>query len=164
MKKAFKEFKNQSIFYYILMFSAMVVLIIALLGGYLYRFYYRTLYNDFLSTNENYLSSVSERHEYDMKAFSNIALEMGISMDIAAFKLDEQPEKSIRLKERLNQYTMVSQNVSDIFYAYHQDRYIYDYRTSADKAGDVQRTRLSENQRDDGASRAEYNRLSYRLL
>ena len=128
MKKAFKEFKNQSIFYYILMFSAMVVLIIALLGGYLYRFYYRTLYNDFLSTNENYLSSVSERHEYDMKAFSNIALEMGISMDIAAFKLDEQPEKSIRLKERLNQYTMVSQNVSDIFYAYHQDRYIYDYR------------------------------------
>lgn len=132
MKKAFKEFKNHSIFYYILMFSAMVVLIIALLGGYLYRFYYRTLYNDFLSTNENYLSSVSERHEYDMKAFSNIALEMGISMDIAAFKLDEQPEKSIRLKERLNQYTMVSQNVSDIFYAYHQDRYIYDYRTSAD--------------------------------
>ncbi len=132
MRKALKAFKNQSIFYYILMFSAMVVLIIGLLGGYLYRFYYRTLYNDFLSSNEAWLSSVAGRHEYDMQTFSNVALEMGISMDIAAFKLDEQPEKSIRLKERLNQYMAVSQNISDIFYAYHQDNYIYDYRTSAD--------------------------------
>ena len=61
----------------------------------MYSCYYRTLYNDFLSSNEAWLSSVAGRHEYDMQTFSNVALEMGISMDIAAFKLDEQPEKSI---------------------------------------------------------------------
>ncbi len=132
LQKIIRRLQNQSVFGYILAFSTVMVLIIGILGGYLYRFYYRTIYSDFLSSNRIQLSSLAERHENDMRVFDEIALEMGLSADIRAFRLDEQPEKSLKLKDRLYQYALVSQCISDIFYIYREDRYIYDYKTSAD--------------------------------
>lgn len=131
VKKMIGKLQDQSVFGYILAFSGVMVLIIGILGGYLYRFYYRTIYSDFLSSNKIHLSSLAERHENDMRVFEEIALEMGLSVDIRGFKLDEQPEKSLKLKDRLHQYALVSQSISDIFYIYREDKYIYDYMTSA---------------------------------
>lgn len=131
VKKMIGKLQDQSVFGYILAFSGVMVLIIGILGGYLYRFYYRTIYSDFLFSNKIHLSSLAERHENDMRVFEEIALEMGLSVDIRGFKLDEQPEKSLKLKDRLHQYALVSQSISDIFYIYREDKYIYDYMTSA---------------------------------
>lgn len=132
MKKLLKEFRNQSVWHYIIAFSAIVTGIIVILGGYLYSFYYRTIYNDFLSSNKIYLSSISERHENNMQVLNDISLQMGLSNDIVAFRLERQPEKSMKLKERLYQYTTVNQFINEIFYVYRNDSYIYDYLTSAD--------------------------------
>ena len=44
VKKIWDELKSQNIFYYIIVFSIIVILIITSLGSYLYQFYYKTIY------------------------------------------------------------------------------------------------------------------------
>ena len=52
VKKIWDELKSQNIFYYIIVFSIIVILIITSLGSYLYQFYYKTIYSDFLVSND----------------------------------------------------------------------------------------------------------------
>lgn len=91
MKKIWDELKSQNIFYYIIVFSIIVILIITSLGSYLYQFYYKTIYSDFLISNEEHLDAEINRHENDMQIIRNIVYQMGITEDVTKFRLSENP-------------------------------------------------------------------------
>ena len=130
MDKIKKELNSQNIFYYILVFSFIVLFIIALMGGYLFRYYYRTVYTDFQSGNEERLVSIMNRHENDIQILKDISTQIGLSDDVTRFLLSEQPQKAIRLEEQLRRYTTVSQFFSLLLYWYEGDNYLYNYSTS----------------------------------
>ena len=121
MRRRLKELKSNSLVSYILVFSLMVMVIILVMGGYLYRFYYRTIYDDFVNTNETYLTGIMNRHESDMDIMENIVLQVGLEPSLTEFMLKENPVKSMQLKDRLYQYDAVSQSFIQMFSIYHED-------------------------------------------
>ena len=130
MKKIWKELKSQNVFYYIAAFSITVILIITVLGSYLYRFYYRTIYSDFLISNEEHLRSEMSRHENDMQIVNDIVYQMGLAGEVTKFKLSEKPLAATQLEKHLFQYTTVSQFFQLLLYQYHEDDYLYSSTTS----------------------------------
>lgn len=85
MRRRLKELKSNSLVSYILVFSLMVMVIILVMGGYLYRFYYRTIYDDFVNTNETYLTGIMNRHESDMDIMENIVQQVGLEPSLTEF-------------------------------------------------------------------------------
>lgn len=130
MNRLRKELNSQNIFYYILAFSLIVLFIISLMGGYLFRYYYRTVYTDFQFSNEERLSSIVSRHENDIQILQNISTQIGLSDDVTRFRLEDQPQKAIRLEEQLRRYTTVSQFFDLLLYWYENDNYLYSFSTS----------------------------------
>lgn len=130
MKKILKELKSQNISYYMLLINAVVMLIIIILGSYLYRFYYDTIYTDFRVANEEHLSSEMLRHENDMQIVQNIVYQMSISEEVSRVRLTEDPSKAVKLERHLRQYTTVSKFFRQLFYQYHADDYLYCHTTS----------------------------------
>lgn len=130
MKKIWDELKSQNIFYYIIVFSVIVILIITSLGSYLYQFYYKTIYSDFLVSNEEHLNAEISRHENDMQIIRNIVYQMGIAEDVTKFRLSENPQAALQLEKHLFQYITVSQFFQMLLYHYHEDDYMYNGTTS----------------------------------
>lgn len=130
MKQMRGRLREQGILLYLAAFSMIVILIIAVMGGYLYRFYYRTIYNAYLSANEADLKSVSDRHENDMDVIQNVVSQIGLSTDSTEFLLRDQPMKSRKLEDQLYRYTAVSQFFGQVLYFYHGDQYLYNHKTS----------------------------------
>lgn len=130
MDKIKKELNSQNIFYYILAFSFIVLFIIALMGGYLFHYYYKTVYTDFQSGNEERLISIMNRHENDIQILKDISTQIGLSDEVTRFLLSEQPQKAIRLEEQLRRYTTVSQFFDLLLYWYAGDNYLYNFSTS----------------------------------
>lgn len=130
MKKIWDELKSQNIFYYIIVFSVIVILIITSLGSYLYQFYYKTIYSDFLVSNEEHLNAEISRHENDMQIIRNIVYQMGIAEDVTKFRLSENPQAALQLEKHLFQYITVSQFFRMLLYHYHEDDYMYNGTTS----------------------------------
>ena len=130
MGKLKKELTSHNVLYYLVIFSVMLLLIIGVLGGYLYQFYYKTLHADFMSGNAQYLMAIKDRHENDMQIVDNIVYQIGLSDDDTMFYLEKQPQKAIKLKEHLHRYTSVSQFFDCLIYYYHDDPYFYNYATS----------------------------------
>lgn len=106
------------------------MLIVFLMGTYFYRFYYDTIYKDFESTNDVYLSSIINRHENDLKILRDIAVQISASDGINEFRLKEDPLKSIELEKQLHQYLSVSQFFNQILFVPHNDNYLYNQVTS----------------------------------
>jgi len=129
MRKPGKELRSQSILYYIFAYSTVIILIILVMGIYLYQFYYKTIYADFLTSNREHVDSELNRHENDLQIVNDILYQMGLS-DSTRFKLKEAPEKAIRLEKLLHQYTAVSQFFQLLLYKYHGDDYFYSGTTS----------------------------------
>lgn len=125
------KLKVQNIFHYIIIFSALVMLIIVVMGGYLYRFYYKTVYDSFCTENKSELNTVINQHENDMQIITDIMLQTEMSTDTTKFFLAEQPKKSTSLKAQLNLYTKVSQFFEQVFYYFQEDEYLYNHSTSA---------------------------------
>lgn len=121
---------NRSVFRYIITFSAVAVSIFIAMGGYLYRYYYRTIYQDFLTANRREAEHIRSRHETELQMLNNIALQMSLESDLTHFCLEEEPEKSVKLKDRLYQYKIANQFFDHIFYCYHRDHFLYNQSTS----------------------------------
>lgn len=132
------------LFRYVVTFSMIVILIILVMGGYLYRFYYRTIFEDFTASGEIYLDGIVNRHENDMAIIGNIVMQMGLDSSITDFLLDDNPVKSMELKERLYQYDSVSQFFESIFCVYHRDTYLYNHATSVELSRFLQKGLLLE--------------------
>lgn len=130
MNKIIKELKNKSLLAYILSFSAIIIFIVIIMGTYLYWFYYRNIYRDFKSANQEYIYSISAQHENNMQILDNIMMQLSLSGNDAEFLLQEYPQKSIKLKDTLYQYLSVSQFFDRIFYFYHKEQFIYNPQTS----------------------------------
>ncbi len=130
MKSIRKEWNSHNILYYIGSLFAIIVLIISVLGGYLYHFYYQTVYADFQKGNEQQLSAIVSLHENGMRTVDDIVIQMSLSDDVNRFLLQEQPQKAIKLKEQLKRYTTVSQFFNLLLYQYHGDEYLYTDATS----------------------------------
>lgn len=134
MEKLLKELKNQNILYYIFSFSAVVLLVVTIMGTYLYRYYYRTIYADFQASNAEHLQMLTNRHESDIQIINNIAYQIGIADNVTAFMLKDSPEKAIQLERQLHQYMSVSQFFSLLLYYYHEDGYLYSDTTSVEES------------------------------
>lgn len=130
MKLERGKLRRQGVLLYLAAFSMIVVLIIAIMGGYLYRFYHRTIYENFVESNETDLGAIESRHENDMEIISNVVSQINLSADCTEFMLDKQPLKSTKLEEQLYQYTSVSQFFGQVLYFYHGDKYLYNSKTS----------------------------------
>ena len=130
MKLERVKLRRQGVLLYLAAFSMIVVLIIAVMGGYLYRFYHHTIYENFVEANENDLGAIESRHENDMNIISNVVSQINLSSDCTEFLLDKQPLKSKKLEEQLYRYAAVSQFFGQILYFYHGDQYLYNQKTS----------------------------------
>ena len=130
MKLERGKLRRQGVLLYLAAFSMIVVLIIAIMGGYLYRFYHRTIDENFVESNETDLGAIESRHENDMEIISNVVSQINLSADCTEFMLDKQPLKSTKLEEQLYQYTSVSQFFGQVLYFYHGDKYLYNSKTS----------------------------------
>lgn len=130
MEKMKKELNSHNIFYYVVTFFLIVIMIIAVMGGYLYRFYYKTIYSDFEDNNIQRLSAIVSRHENDLRIVDDIVMQMSMSGDARHFKLEDQPQKAVKLKEQLKRYTAVSQFFNLLLYQYHGDEYMFSDSTS----------------------------------
>lgn len=130
MVKLKKELNSHNVFYYIAAFFVIIVLSISVLGGYLYHFYYQTVYADFQKGNEQQLSVILNLHENDMRIVDDIVMQMSLSDDVTRFVLKDQPQKAIKLEEHLKRYSAVSQFFNLILYQYHGDEYLYSDSTS----------------------------------
>lgn len=115
---------------YTLCFSAIVLTLILAMGIYLYRYYYRTIYSDFLSDNQKYLASVASQHEKGVELIKNVSIQLGDSDDTVPFKLQEQPMKTFSLKDQLKTCRLVSQFYDSLFFMFHGDDYLYTDSTS----------------------------------
>lgn len=132
MRKIWGELKNQNLWGYIISFSGIILFIVLVMGTYLYRFYYHTIYNDYKESNQNYLAVVLNRHENDMQIQRNIMSQMSLVSDRVEFILKEKPLKNMELRNTLYQYISVSQFFDRIFFFYHQDEYLYSPMSSMD--------------------------------
>lgn len=130
MKLERGKLRHQGVLLYLAAFSLIIVLIIAVMGGYLYRFYHRTIYENFVEANENDLKAIESRHENDMTIISDVVSQVNLSSDCTEFLLDKQPLKSMKLEEQLYRYTAVSQFFGQVLYFYHGDQYLYNHQTS----------------------------------
>ncbi|MDO4293527.1 MAG: AraC family transcriptional regulator [Eubacteriales bacterium] len=123
---------NKSLWSYLLAFSSIIILVVLILGTYLYQFYYRTIYRDFESANLQYLSSAAVQHENSVRMLEDIMSQLSLERADVEFILQEQPEKSFDLKDMLRQFNSVSQFFDRIFFFYHGDRFLYNESTSAE--------------------------------
>lgn len=130
MKTLKKKWSLYNILLYVMMLLVIVVIIIMIIGVEFVSFFYRTVYSDFLSGNEQYLSAIVNRQEDDLQMIEDIVAQISLSDDVTRFRLEEQPEKSVKLMEHLKRYTTVSQFFDLLWYQYHGDEYIYNYSSS----------------------------------
>ena len=130
MKAEHGKLRRQGVLLYLAAFSMIVVLIIAVMGGYLYQFYHRTIYENFVEANESDLKAIESRHENDMAIISDVVSQINLSADCTEFLLDKQPLKSTKLEEQLYRYMAVSQFFGQVLYFYHGDQYLYNQKTS----------------------------------
>ena len=118
---------------YILAFSAIVLALILVMGGFLYRYYSNTIYSDFLMSNGKYLSSVVDQHEKDLEMIKNISIQLGTSNVTVPFQLQKNPLKTFPLKNQLHTYKVVSQFYDGLFFKFHDDQYLYNDSTSVQR-------------------------------
>ena len=125
-----KRRESLSFVKYVLSHFIVILIVIIILGGYLYSFFYNTIYSEFQLANEQYVSSFESRHENDLQIVDDIVTQMGLADDATRFYLEKQPDKAMKLKSYLNRYVLVSQFFSMILYQYHDDHFIYSQLSS----------------------------------
>jgi len=107
MKKLKMAIKSNNVLFYMIFFMAIVLLVITIMGGYMYFYCYKVIYTDFLNENRRRLETVTERHESDLQIIDDIVTQLSMSDDITKFKLENQAQKGIKLINRLKQYTLI---------------------------------------------------------
>lgn len=125
-----KNIKSVNFLHYTLTHAAVVLVAIAVLGIYMYSFFYKTMYQDFCLVNDQHISMVESRHENDLRIMEDIVTQTSLANDITRFRLEKQPDKAMRLKSFLNRYTLVSQSFTAVFYQFHGDDYLYSQYSS----------------------------------
>lgn len=129
MSKKKRKLSNRNVLHYVIAFSCIIMLVILVMGTYLYRFYYTNMRDDFYENNDLYLSNIVKAHENEIQILKDIATQMELSKN-AKFLLDEQPTKSTGLKSQLYQYRSVNQFFDVMYYYYQEDEYLYNHMTS----------------------------------
>ena len=59
---------------YVMIQLVVIFIVVLVLGGYLYQFFYRAMYSDFLLVNRQHLEAVENRHENDMQVVEDIRI------------------------------------------------------------------------------------------
>ena len=60
---------GQNILHYVIASNVVIVFIIAILGGYLFRFYYKKMQEDFYKENSVYIGNIAKRTEMSCKFY-----------------------------------------------------------------------------------------------
>lgn len=126
-----KERLTNNLLFSICCFLVLILCIILILGGYMYSFFYKTVYSEFLAEQQKEIVTIADKHENDLQFVDNIVTQLSLSEDITGFLLKENPNKGRNLIARLRQYDGVSQFFSTILYYNHRDDYIFNEETSA---------------------------------
>ena len=117
---------------YVLLHITVIIVVITILGGYLYSFFYNTAFSDFQLVNNQYVSAMESRHENDLQIVEDIVQQMSLTDEVRRFKLGRQPDKAMKLEEYLKRYTMVSQFFTVLLYQFHDDHFMYSQSSSID--------------------------------
>lgn len=130
MKLRLKNLFSATYWRYVLSFSTLVLLVIAVMGAYLYNYYYNTIYSDFSKSNNAYLAAAANSHEKGIELISNISIQLDISNSVIPFRLFEHSEKTISLENQIKIYKVVSQFYKQMFLMFNIDDYLYNDSTS----------------------------------
>lgn len=130
MKKKKRVILADNLLFYICCILILILLITLILGGYMYSFFNKTVYSDFLAGNRQNVVAIAGRHENDLQIVEDIVTQLNLSKDITDFYLEDEPIKGAKLISRLKQYVEVSQFFSVILYQNHKDKYIFSSSTS----------------------------------
>lgn len=124
-----KKASGQNVLHYVLVYVAVIMAVIIVMGGYLYRFYCEKMQEDFYTNNDLYLGNIARMHENEIEILKDIATQLELS-ETAKFLLQEQPTKSSDLKKQLNQYRSVNQFFDVMYCFYQKGDYLYNHSTS----------------------------------
>lgn len=127
------KFKSYNVFKFIFYYIFAIFLILSAMGIYSYNYLVKTVYDDFLSGNEQYISAIVSRHENDIQITDNIVTQVRLMDETIRFCLSEKPQNAQELKKTLKGYTTVSQFFDLLLYHYHGDEYLYHYLSSVSK-------------------------------
>ena len=130
MIKSWIKRKSYNVLHYMYLYAGIVFLMAVVMGFCSYFFLYKTVHAEYLFSNRQHLTAIVNQHETNMKILDDIVKQMGMEENITRFKLEEQPKKTIMLKERLKSYNTVSQFFDLLLYHYHEDKYLYNYLSS----------------------------------
>lgn len=133
MERIKKWLHDQNIVVFMLCINLIVVILVALFGCYIFYVHRTTGYQDFCASNRVHLSRFFEQHESNMEIIHSIEQQLGIASDLSFYKLQEQPVKAKKLKERLWQHKEVNGFLSDIVYVNLRDDYLISSSTSYEK-------------------------------
>ena len=64
-----KKKTGQNILHYVIASSVVIVFIIAILGGYLFRFYYKKMQEDFYKENSVYIGNIAKTHGNELQIY-----------------------------------------------------------------------------------------------
>ncbi len=107
-----------------LVLSVVVVLSNAIMGTYLYQFYYRTIYENFKENQAQYLQGKMLYHESDLKSLNDVTKQVSLSTENTRFLLKDRPQMAVSLMEQLGKYKSVNQFYDMVIYQYHEDEYL----------------------------------------
>ena len=69
-----KKKTGQNILHYVIASSVVIVFIIAILGGYLFRFYYKKMQEDFYKENSVYIGNIAKTHGNELQILQDISM------------------------------------------------------------------------------------------
>ena len=75
---------GQNILHYVIASNVVIVFIIAILGGYLFRFYYKKMQEDFYKENSVYIGNIAKTHGNELQILQDISMQIALS-DSARF-------------------------------------------------------------------------------
>ena len=71
-----KKKTGQNILHYVIASSVVIVFIIAILGGYLFRFYYKKMQEDFYKENSVYVGNIAKTHGNELQILQDISMQI----------------------------------------------------------------------------------------
>jgi two-component system response regulator YesN len=128
--RRFKAFMINVFARYIMPSMLVMLLIFAVLGVYMFRFFEDSLQERTVDSTLNSLSQIRARHESNLVSMYNIANQAAYSPGMTPFTLQKHADRAFRIKQMLSMFNINDGVFDQIVLTYAGDDYYYTARTS----------------------------------
>jgi AraC-like DNA-binding protein len=115
---------------YMLSYAVIMVVLFISISIYMNNYYSNTVREKIIDSNINTLSRIRYENEANMSSAINIGNQIGLSPYIVPFKFEEEPWKSVHLKEQIVPYTVTNEFFDKMFLVFDIDDYVFTSLTS----------------------------------